>query len=148
MAPSDRTIDPRLGGRPTDVAMAATVLADHDVAWIAAATASEAVHPFAVADHLEVVPHLTPSNLDHLAEALEVLGARPVPPPHRRPRLRREPTWSPRPTTAANLDRLLVTAAGPLDIVPERFGRFEELDLVAVVLDAGGCSIRVAIRDA
>jgi hypothetical protein len=99
-----------------------------------------------VAGDLDITPALDEENLEAIAALAGDVHAIPLHDPEwsKCPPLEWHYAWQPRPATVENLDHLLVTDVGLLDIVPTLCGTCEELVPGSSRLEVGGQSIRVA----
>jgi hypothetical protein len=95
---------------------------------------------------LDVTPALDEGNLEAIADLAADVDAIPLHDPEwsKCPPIEWHYAWEPRPATVENLDHLLVTDVGLLDIVPRLCGTYEELVPGSRQLEVGGHSIRVA----
>ncbi len=96
---------------------------------------------------LDVAPATDDANLERLAALLSRVDARPRYEPNW-PFSREDcERWTPEPPSEENLDHLFDTRLGPLDVVPWRSGRYEELVERALILEEGRLRVLVAHPD-
>lgn len=95
---------------------------------------------------LDITPALDDANLRALSNVAAELGGVPAHVSEWRecPPLTWHSAWTPEPATVANLDHLLVTAAGMLDYVPSLCGLYEDLVDSASPLQVSRHSVLVA----
>jgi hypothetical protein len=95
---------------------------------------------------LDVVPELSEANLQSLVGLLAELAAQPVWVPEWAGSLSAEQcdNWAPSPATAAQLDHLLITRLGLLDVVPCLTGSYDELLPYADLYQLGQVKVRIA----
>lgn len=123
-------------------------LAEHNVKWVMVGSQVLALHGADLAPNdLDVLPELSAPNLDRLATCLESLGAVSAYLDGwggERGTLEACRAWRPRPATAKNLDWLMVTPLGLLDIVIEFAAEPYEVALRhASTMEIGGHPTRV-----
>ena len=95
---------------------------------------------------LDITPALDSDNLAAIANVMSELDAIPMHDPNwpNCPPLDWHFRWSPKPPSLENLDHLMITTVGALDVVPRLCGTFEALAPSAVNLDVGGLEVLVA----
>jgi hypothetical protein len=146
-----------------DIEALLAVLDRHGVRYVVTGSVAARLHgvPLEAGD-LDVTPALDQENLDHLASALEEVGADldPEEPFGRwetddageRRWLAFEPTaadrkareeWRPRPEDPASFDHLVRTRFGAFDVVPEIAGSYDELRRRAMAIEVDGRSVWV-----
>lgn len=96
---------------------------------------------------LDVAPETEPENLTRLAALLTRIGAKPRHDPNWQFSEEECERWTPDPPTEENLDHLFDTRLGPLDVVPWRSGRYEELAARGLPVEADGLRVLVAHPD-
>ncbi|WP_090761461.1 hypothetical protein [Nonomuraea maritima] len=126
------------------------LLATHRVDWVMTGSTVLALYGADLTPNdLDVTPHLEPSNLQRLADALHEIEAIPAFLPdwqedftidHCR-------AWRPVPATAEQLDYLFVTRLGMLDVPPRLCGTYDELMPSARRVDIGDCQVTVCEPD-
>jgi len=94
----------------------------------------------------DIAPELSAENLARLAALLDRCGARPAHRPEWKRTLSPEECarWRPRPATAEQLDHLLETPWGLLDVVPRISLEYDRLMERATPVDAWGFRVWVA----
>ena len=139
-------LDPQ--SRPKlDLAAALDALDRHRVRWVL--TGSLVLISYGARlepGDLDITPSLEPENLEAIAELATELQAIPLHEPTwpQCPPLEWHYEWVPIPPTVENLDHLLVTSVGRLDIVPELCGSYDELAPGASPMIVGGHEVLVA----
>lgn len=95
---------------------------------------------------LDITPALDEENLEAIAGLAADVRAIPLHDPEwsKCPPIEWHHTWQPRPATVENLDHLLVTDVGLLDVVPRLCGTYEELAPGSTPLEVGGHVVFVA----
>lgn len=95
---------------------------------------------------IDLAPALDAANLERLAGVLEGWGARPIYNPGWKaaPDLAAIASWRPRPATAEQLDHLMATPLGLIDVVPRVSGTHESLAARATEVAAFGAVVRAA----
>lgn len=115
------------------------VLADHDIRWVLCGSQVLALHGAKLAPNdLDVVPDLDPDNLVRVAACLKALDAIPALLGGKNIPLEACHAWRPDPPTAENLDHLLVTSLGMLDIVIKNADPYASLLDGATPMSADG----------
>ena len=151
--------------RPPEVDALLAELDAHGVDFVVTGSVAVKLHGVALTPgDLDVVPALTPANLERLFRALDALEATPdgfgrwqVDGRGERRWLAEEATearlraWSPAVDDRASYDHLFRTRLGDLDVVPELNGSYDHLARRAVTVrvsaPAGGRRVRIAHVD-
>ena len=118
----------------------------HGVRWVLTGSLVLIAHGATfVPGDLDITPALDEANLDAIADLAADVNAVPLHDPQwsKSPPIEWHYKWQPRPATVENLDHLMVTDVGLLDIVPALCGTYEELAPGAASLEVGGHNIRV-----
>jgi hypothetical protein len=127
--PRDPGIRPQL-----DVLQLIRALHQAGVQWILTGSAVFSVLGVRIVPgDLDVVPELSPDNLERLAQVLDVLQAVPLYEPQWQFSLSIEEVqrWRSHPAVEGNLDHAFITDHGVLDIVPRMAGTFDALNVGA-----------------
>jgi len=143
---SRMTLDTR-SRKPTDSALVIRHLHERGIRWVLAGDAAPLVFGFgSVAGPFgHSFRHSPRPNLERLARVLESFDAIPARRRHMAwMTLRRLPSWSADPVSPKRLDRLFVTTAGLIEIVPHQFGSVEELVPSAATVEVEG--VRIVVR--
>jgi hypothetical protein len=122
-------------------------LARHRVRWVLTGSLVLAAYGAEIEPgDIDVTPALDEANLQALAHMADELDAIPahVPDWPRCPPLGWHRRWSPWPATVENLDHLLVTTVGMVDLVPSLCGTFESLAPEATRLRVGDHRVLIA----
>ncbi|MDH3191036.1 MAG: hypothetical protein OEM39_10470 [Acidimicrobiia bacterium] len=130
-----------------DLLPAIEVLHRHQVRWVMTGSLVLAAYGARlIPGDLDITPALDPGNLEAIATVVSEVEAIPLHDPDwpKCPPLDWHYRWSPRPASVENLDHLMVTTVGRLDVVPRLCGTYEELAPNAVSLDVGGLEVFVA----
>lgn len=95
---------------------------------------------------LDFTPALDEANREAIADLAADVDAIPLHDPgwSKCPPIEWHDTWQPRPATVENLDHLLVTDVGLLDIVLRMCGTYEELAPDSAPIEVGGHIVFVA----
>ena len=119
-------------------------LRSHEIRWIMTGSTVLAAYSADLSPNdLDVMPALDAQNLRRVAALLVELDAIPIHKPEWKDSLTVEQcrAWKPEPAIEEQLDRLLVTTLGLLDVVPRLCGTYEELKQQAISIDAFGYEI-------
>lgn len=119
----------------------------HGVRWVLTGSLVLIAHGATfVPGDLDITPALDEVNLEAIADLAADVNAIPLHDPlwSKCPPIEWHYKWQARPATVENLDHLMVTDVGLLDIVPTLCGTYEELAPGATPLKVGGHNIRVA----
>ena len=130
-----------------DIVTIVRELAGAGIRYVLAGSVAAAAYGVAVQPRdLDIVPDLKSENLTRLAALLRRWGAKPMPDPDWPESLTPEECdrWAPDPPTWENLDHLMRTPHGLLDIVPTRARPYQDLILRAITIVFEGGSIRIA----
>ena len=131
-----------------DVRALLTELQDAGIRHVLTGSVAAAAYGVRVSPRdLDIAPDTEPANLERLAALLRRVEARPRHHPNWPFSEAECERWTPEPPTEENLDHLLDTRLGPLDVVPWRSGRYEELVGRALTLEADGLRVLVAHPD-
>ena len=125
-------------------------LADAEVDYVLTGSVAATAYGINVEPRdFDVAPDAAPANLHRLAALLRAWDARPQHDPDWPESISPDDAerWHPYPATAEQLDHLLVTPHGLLDVVPWRSRRYEDLSRRALVLEADGLRVLVAHPD-
>lgn len=119
------------------------VLRSHEIRWImTGSTVLAAYSSDLCPNDLDVTPALDAQNLRRVAALLVELDALPMHNPNwDKGTVEQCYAWRPKPANEEQLDHLLVTRLGMLDIVPRLCGTYEELMQHAIRIDAFGYEI-------
>jgi len=121
-------------------------LAGHRVRWIMTGSAVLTTYGADLSPNdLDVTPELSAGNLERLARLLGRIDARPAYEPTWAPgpTLTECEAWRPEPAVEHQLDHLLVTQLGMVDIVPRLCGTFEDLAARASLVRVAGSEVLI-----
>lgn len=140
------TLDP-LARPDLDLAAVLQALDRHHIRWVL--TGSLVLVAYGaklVPNDIDVTPALDDDNLAAIARLAVELDAVPAHAPDWRgcPPLEWHYQWRPEPATKANLDHLLVTTVGMVDVVPELCGTYDLLVRCTTPLQVGPHQVLVA----